>query len=183
MLPAGYMLKKIVLRPAGIEADSVIDIYSVSNCISPNLSNYESYWRHNGYWLFDTADIIASITEGAGIDTAELTLFYYELFEQEFGDQSHTWSSIVPDLNFPTAVAVPSVKLLQGYDVSTYSQRNKAECSPLSCCMLAAELSVNRHCLFDTFDEAKTALESGKFENSEPGPFRILAVYTVGQEV
>jgi hypothetical protein len=28
-------------------------------------------------------------------------------------------------------------------------------------------------------DEAISALEAGVFENSEPGPFRILAVYTV----
>ena len=38
---------------------------------------------------------------------------------------------------------------------------------------------VNQHCLFNTQSEAKEALESGKFNDSEPGPFRIFAVYLV----
>jgi hypothetical protein len=32
---------------------------------------------------------------------------------------------------------------------------------------------------FKTFAEAKEALEAGIFENSEHGPYRIFAVYTV----
>jgi hypothetical protein len=37
--------------------------------------------------------------------------------------------------------------------------------------------------LFESFDEAKAALESGKFDNAEPGPHRIFAVYTVTSAV
>ena len=44
---------------------------------------------------------------------------------------------------------------------------------------LAREIAVNRHCLFDSFEQAKAALETGKFDNTEPGPHRIFAVYSV----
>jgi hypothetical protein len=53
------------------------------------------------------------------------------------------------------------------------------ECSPLSCNSLAAAITFNRHCLFESLDQAKQSLETGQFDNSEPGPFRIFAVYTV----
>jgi hypothetical protein len=43
-------------------------------------------------------------------------------------------------------------------------------------------LLTNKHCLFSTFEEAKLALEAGKFEGGgEPGPYRIIAVYTVNR--
>jgi hypothetical protein len=53
-------------------------------------------------------------------------------------------------------------------------------CSPLSCNSLAEKLQVNGHCLFDSFEAAKDALERGQFEHAEPGPYRIIAVYTPG---
>jgi hypothetical protein len=69
---------------------------------------------------------------------------------------------------------------LEGYDVTTFFVGTSPECSPLSCNCLATEISVNGHCLFDTFEQAVQALEAGKLDNSEPGPFRIFAVYTAG---
>jgi hypothetical protein len=57
--------------------------------------------------------------------------------------------------------------------------RTSPECSPLSCNSLATGIVVNRHCLFDSFEQAVRALEAGAFDNSEPGPFRIFAVYKI----
>jgi hypothetical protein len=48
----------------------------------------------------------------------------------------------------------------------------------LSCNGLAAEIETNQHCLLRSLEEAQQLLESGRFDNSEPGPFRILAVYS-----
>jgi len=45
---------------------------------------------------------------------------------------------------------------------------------------LATTIPVNQHCLFGTFEEAKKALESGLFQNSEAGPYRVFSVYTIG---
>jgi hypothetical protein len=42
------------------------------------------------------------------------------------------------------------------------------------------EITGNPHCLFESFEHAKQALEAGAFDNAEPGPFRIFAVYTLG---
>jgi hypothetical protein len=70
-------------------------------------------------------------------------------------------------------------KSLRGFDVTTFSLNNSPECSPLSCNSLATSIPVNEHCLFNAFAEAKEALEAGLFENSEPGPYRVFAVYTV----
>jgi hypothetical protein len=73
----------------------------------------------------------------------------------------------------------PKEKFIEGYDIVTFSQGVSPECSPLSCNNLAADIPTNRHCLLDSFEEAKHLLESGLFNNSEPGPFRIFAVYSV----
>jgi hypothetical protein len=75
-------------------------------------------------------------------------------------------------------VAIPKIKQLEGFDVVSFSLQNSPECSPLSC-SLAQIIPVNRHCLLATFEEAVTALEAGLFDQSEPGPFRFFAVYTV----
>ena len=44
-------------------------------------------------------------------------------------------------------------------------------------------MSVNTHCLFETFDQAKVALDQERFKEGEPGPYRIFAVYTVEEGV
>lgn len=64
-----------------------------------------------------------------------------------------------------------SVSLLRPYLFTS------PECSPLSCCAMAKEMSVNEHCLFRTFAEAKGAIDGGGLNYSEPGPFRVFAVY------
>jgi hypothetical protein len=113
------------------------------------------------------------------IDTSGNTLFYYEVFEKEFDEDSGRWSTFEPETSFPTRVEEPAKARLLGYDVATFQAGTSPECSPLSCNSLATKAAVNRHCLFDTFDHAVQALEAGKFENLEPRPFRILAVYII----
>ena len=66
-----------------------------------------------------------------------------------------------------------------GVDVVTFSGGNAPECSPLSCNSLAKHLSTNEHCLFTTAEEAAMHFENGAFKNSEPGPYRTYAVYSV----
>lgn len=179
MIPVGYMLKKVICRPDWIKASGVHDLYSVSGCISENFADYIQYWRHNGYWLFDTPAVIEQIARDIELNTDGMTLFYYEAFEEEYDEDAQQWLPFGPEPSFATNVEIPKSARLAGYDVATFSQRNKPECSPLSCNGLAAELTVNPHCLFASFDQARASLEAGKFDNSEPGPLRILAVHTV----
>src|SRR5690606_28334973 len=93
-------------------------------------------------------------------------------------DPLHGWQAIVPDSSFPVAVKRPDQRSLAGYDVVTYSCGNAAECSPLSCNALANEFDVNEFCLIPTFEKAFDAVAAGRFNHSEPGPYRIIAVHT-----
>ena len=48
-----------------------------------------------------------------------------------------------------------------------------------SCNGLADEVETNSRCLLDSLERAQHLLENGTFNNSEPGPYRIFAVYSV----
>ena len=177
MIPAGYMAKRVATRPDWIAAKHVSAIYSVSHCMSADFSDYVNYWKHNGYWLFDSPRIIQKLADEHTIDLIGAKLFYYEAYDREF-DQGR-WEAFQPEPSFKTEVIVPTQKTLEGYDVVTFSVRTSAECSPLSCNGLADEIETNQHCLLASLERAQQLLEDGKFKNSEPGPYRILAVYSV----
>jgi len=176
------MLKNVSLRPPTIKNTTVIDIHAVASCMSDNFADYIEHWRHNGYWLFNRPSDMDSIPARDGVDRSRLTLFYYEVHEQEFDEDSNRWVSFEPEASFPTQVARPPSARLQGFDVVSFSAGTAPECSPLSCNALADEVQVNEHCLLATFEEAVTALETGKFADCEPGPFRVFAVYLVERD-
>jgi hypothetical protein len=179
MQPIGYLYKHIALRPDWIKAENVDDIYSLSECISRNFSDYINYWKHNGYWLFDSPAIIETLAEEHSLPLDGLRIFYYEVYEEEYDYDIARWEPLAPEASFITNVQMPEHKTLEGYDVTTFMARTSPECSPLSCNGLAETTITNRHCLFNTFEEARSAIEYGTFKNSEPGPYRIIAVYSV----
>lgn len=76
MVPAGYMAKHVRKRPDWLAAPYVIDIYSVSNCQSEDFADYISFWKHNGYWFFDSPEVIKSIATEHSISLKETSLFY-----------------------------------------------------------------------------------------------------------
>ncbi|GHT15097.1 hypothetical protein FACS1894170_12570 [Planctomycetales bacterium] len=59
------------------------DVYSVSSCISDDFMDYIDYWKHNGYWFFDSPKIIDELAQLEDIDLSGNTLFYYEAFFDE----------------------------------------------------------------------------------------------------
>ena len=178
MIPAGYMAKRVLQRPSTIDVPHVNDVYSVSDCISPVFAPFIDYWRHNGYWLFDSAAVIAELARDHAINLEGTTLFYYEVSEYQFDG---AWEPFEREASFPTCVIRPESKKLEGFDVVSFYAGTSPECSPLSCNALASQTKVNEHCLLESEREAKHLLESGYFENSEPGPYRIFAVYSVDQ--
>jgi hypothetical protein len=177
MTPAGYLAKRVCMRPDWLRAPQVTDIYSVSGCVSEVFDDYVDYWKHNGFWLFDSPEIIHNLAQENSINLAGPMLFYYEVYEKEFDGE--TWHPYEPDSSFNTSVVVPVDKHLEGFDVVTFWSRNVPECSPLSCNHLAQELSTNSHCLFSSFEDAEINLTNGTFNKSEPGPYRIFSVYSV----
>lgn len=178
MVPAGYMAKRVCRKPGWLKASQVVDIFSVSSCVSEDFADYIKYWRHNGYWLFDSPEIIRGIARENSIDLGGTTLFYYEVYEMEFDGKG--WHPFEAGNSFPTNVIPPSQSKLEGFDVVTFSVKTSPECSPLSCNHLADKVDTNEHCLLASFEQAEHTLNEGIFENSEPGPFRIFSVHSVG---
>ena len=149
------MAKRISNNPDWIKADHVKDLFSVSGCISHEFADYISHWKHNGYWFFDSPEVIKALANSESISVAGTTIFYYEVYEKQYADG---WSTFEPEESIKTNVIEPKEKHLEGFDVVTFSGGASPECSPLSCCALASELSTNEHCLLRTFDEAKRHL-------------------------
>jgi hypothetical protein len=182
MIPMGYMAKFISDQPAGLHCHHVKAIYSVSSCISEDFCDWINEWKHNGYWMFNSPKIILDIARRQNIDLTAATLCYYELYEYEY-DSGAKWLPCEPEPSWPVKVDLPQSKAFRGFDITTFSVHTSVECSPLSCNELCAEIRVNSCCLLDSFEEAKALLESGKLENSEPGPYRIISVSTVPWEL
>jgi len=178
MTPAGYMAKKIESCPQWLKAAGVYDICSVSGCVSRYFCDYIQYWKHNGYWLFDSPEHIEEVARAEAVDLAQHRLFYYEVYEKEFDENSNVWVFFQPEKSFKTNVTVPREKKLEGYDVVNFSVRTSPECSPLSCNHLAETIPVSEHCLLASLEKSVELIESGAFNNSEPGPYRIFAVYS-----
>jgi hypothetical protein len=182
MIPLGYLAKRSCKKPEGFNGQghdlpNVVDIYSVGSCVNDDFADYINFWKHNGYWLFDSPEIIQAVAKENSIDLQGTILFYYEAHDLQLTKEG--WQPFSSEPTIPTNVILPSQKKLEGFDVVTFFAGNSPECSPLSCCYLAKELRTNSHCLFESFAEAETSLNSGKFEGSEPGPHRIFAVYSV----
>jgi hypothetical protein len=178
MHPLGYLYKQVAARPSWIKASSVVDIYSLSGCVSPNFADYINYWKHNGYWLFNSPGEIESLAVEHSISLQGMKLFYYEAYEQEYDDQSQAWVPYEPEASFGTSVLEPERKILEGFDVTCFTVHTTPECSPLSCNACAETLPTNSHCLFSTFEDAVYAIESGAFASAEPGPYRVIAIYS-----
>ena len=179
MRPIGYLYKQVNDQVEWLKAEHVKDVYSLSGHVSANFADYINYWQHNGYWLFNSPGLIRQLAAEHSITLSRLKLFYYEAYEREYDADSQEWYDFEPEASFDTDVVLPASKILEGFDVVTFSVGTSPECSPLSCNALAQMLPTNEHCLFQSFDLAKSALEEGKFKNGEPGPYRIIAVFSV----
>jgi hypothetical protein len=177
MIPVGYMAKRTCEQPEEFNLRNVHDIYSVGSCVNADFADYFNYWKHNGYWLFDSPDAIRAVAAENAISLHSTKLFYYEAHEMELAEDG--WREFSPEPSIPTKVLVPLSKSLEGFDVVTCETGRGPDHSPLSCNGLADEFEINSHCLFDSFRDAFDNLNAGKFTKCEPGPYRIFAVYSV----
>jgi hypothetical protein len=177
MIPVGYMAKRIREKPEFVHAPCVVDIYSVSADVNDNFADYIEFWKHNGFWFFDSPEIIGEVAKENSIDLSGTSLFYYEAHEMEFDGQK--WRPFTPEASIETNVKLPLRKILEGFDVVTFFAGNSPECSPLSCNGLADEIPTNCHCLLESFESAESSVNLGRFAGGEPGPYRIFAVYSV----
>src|SRR5882757_3953962 len=105
MIPVGYMAKRVSKKPDWLQAPHIIDIYSISNCQSEDFADYISYWRHNGYWFFDSPEIIKNIATEHSIPLQGTSLFYYEVYEMEFDGER--WQAFFPRSVISDQCALP----------------------------------------------------------------------------
>lgn len=177
MIPAGYMYKRTAPNPGWFENGAFAEIYSASACVSDRFCDYIHHWMHNGFWFFDRPQIMHEVAEREGVELDGFTLLYYEAFEQQFDEKTRAWEPLGEMLR-PLKVKPPAHKQFHGFDIACFQCGNQAECSPLACNSLWRDAPVNDHCLLATLEQTKEALESDLFKGAEPGPYRILAVYT-----
>jgi len=176
MIPLGCMAKRVHTKPDRFHASHVADIYSVSNCNCEDLAENIQYWKHNGYWFFDSPDTIKENS----IQLEGTLLFYYQAGEMECDGER--WGSWSQEQTFRTQVAPPSWKKLKGFEVANFTARTFPECSGLSCSSWATELPTNAHCSFDSFEEAEANVTPGAFnasDSSEPGHYGIFSAYSL----
>ena len=182
MRPIGYMYKRVAAAPDWLKAPQVKDIYALSGCVSADFADYIKFWRHNGFWLFDSPGIMQALADEHALSLEGLQLFYYEAHDLQFDQSLGQWEPFAPEPSFETKVEPPTTASLEGFDVTSFYAGSSPECSPLSCNSLAKNIDTNSHCLFSTFEAAVRALEKGHFHDGEPGPYRIIGVYSVDNQ-
>jgi hypothetical protein len=183
MIPAGYLLKRVAPPPGWLPGPHIIDVCSVSDCVNENVVELQKSWLHNGFGLANDPQMLMQAGL-SGEEGEDAVLFYYEVFEQEI--ESDGWSvdptcwrpvSTLRSASIENRVEVPDAGAaeLLGYDVVV--SNDFLEHSPLSCNSVASELGANAHCLFDTFEQAKRAINEGGFGGGcEDGTYRIMSV-------
>jgi hypothetical protein len=49
----GYFPKHVLTRPDWLKAAGVLEVCSVSECVSPGPDDWISHWAHNDLWLYN----------------------------------------------------------------------------------------------------------------------------------
>src|SRR5215208_6131813 len=100
MIDAGYMAKRISPKPDWIRVPGVVDIGSVSYCISKPFCDYIGHWKHNGYWFFDSPALIRGIASAESVDLSAHRLFFYQVYELQFDEERRAWQPFEVDPAF-----------------------------------------------------------------------------------
>jgi hypothetical protein len=124
MVPVGYMAKHVSRDVAWIDAQGVADVASVQSCMSHDFADYIRFWKHNGWWFFDSPQVIRDVAREHEIDLTATELFYYEVHELQFDEETRVWSPFAPEPGFTTQVTVPSERRLEGYDCRPVLRRH-----------------------------------------------------------
>ena len=172
-IPMGYFPKRTSKKPDWLQTPRVVEICSVSDCVSKPPTGWINRWLHNALWVFDSPTIAWDVVP---VDQwSEFDLYAYRLFpvEYESGEQNA--------FEIPRLIVVPisdSFEFL-GFDAVSRSLGTHFECSPLSCNGAASDHEVNKYCLVNDSDSAfRLAREfSEGGSGTEPGPYYVAEVF------
>lgn len=194
MIPAGYLLKRTVPPPGWLlpAVSHVTEVCSVASCVNDNVVDPQSCWKHNGFGLANSPQVLWGLAQESDGELVGSRLFYYAALEAEIESDGWTFdsekwrpisraaSSDVADDIAPPGADVALILL--GYDVVVFN--DFLEHSPLSCNSIAAVARVNEFCLFNEVDEARSAIDSGLFGGGcEEGIYKIFSVSVYRQPV
>jgi hypothetical protein len=165
----GYFPKRTEV-PCGWNASAnVSECCSVSTCLVPAPDGWIDKWLHNELGFYDDPSTARSV---AVDDPSLFSIFAYRLLPKKF---EHGEALPLTVQNVSPEPLSPRFKSL-GWDVVTKSLSHFFECSPLSCCNLAAEVPVNRFCLLDSLESAELFAEYASRTEPEPGPYFVFEV-------
>ena len=172
MIDVGYFVKRVESRPEWLQAAGVVEICSVSNCVSQPPDDWIDRWLHNDLGFFDrVSDAMAIVPPD---DRSAYRLFAYRLYPARFQNGSPQPFVVPATVADPVLPAFRSL----GFDAVSKSMDSILgfECSPLSCNSMAAEVGTNEHCLFESLEAAIAGATRFSVEQPEPGDYYVLEV-------
>ena len=89
MIPVGYMAKRMPQSDDWLEhmkGPLSSAVYSVGSSVNDDFADYVNYWKHNGWWFFDSPAAIQEVAREHSINLDDTLLFFYEVYEFEFHD-------------------------------------------------------------------------------------------------
>ena len=173
MIHGGFGVRRIEPNPFRDAAPGVLEICSVSDCISHRPGDWIPSWLHNDFGWFNTpADAMRIIPDG---EADSYRLFAYLLHPRLFRRGKPHGIDVPENLN---PEPVPANFRSLGFDAVSRSETTTVgfDCSPLSCNGMAAELPANMHCLLPSLDEAIAAAARFSIEQPEPGDYYVVEV-------
>jgi len=188
----GYLLKRSEKPAAWTAGPRVLEICSVSTCITRRPDNWVDRWDFNEAGYYSTPELASAAAPSERVDLYRL--FAYELFPLRF----HPLGS-VNAIGFAQVFGselhpVPDQRPLQdmhflGYDIVQQSQESANiespgqtclgggfGCSPLSCVPYPLS-TVNQFCLVDRWEDAVTTALLFAKEQPEEGYYYIFGVW------
>lgn len=177
----GFLTRKVAGRPEWLDAvANIVDIASVSGCISRLPLDRWDWWLHNHAGFYNDPETAWKIVPEDERDSYEL--FAYRVFLAVFGESGRqdgfpfdtAGCGVAPCADEPDLSGFERL----GFDVVSWTYGAFLECSPLSCNRMAEEYAVNSHCLLDDDAQALALAESlARGEPlAEPGPYVVVEV-------
>jgi hypothetical protein len=172
----GFFPKKTARPDSWFGGSPVLEICSVSDCISKAPEDWINHWKHNmTWWVYDTEELARSVV---GDDLASYDMYAYTVFPVVFDGETES----------PVDVTSTARGNLAGFDFLGYDAVSQEQSgapfshSPLSCNRGFDQYRVNCYCLLDDLGEAwrithEIARDAKATNTWEPGVYYLCEVH------
>jgi hypothetical protein len=173
LIDGGFFPKLVAPRPDWLKVASVVEICSVSECVSPGPPDWIKQWLHNSWGWFNCMKDALRVVPPA--ERGKYRLFAYRLHSDFWRDGAPVQVIVPSDV---TPEPTPRTFRSLGFDAANSNAVGVLglECSPLSCNSGAEKLPANEHCLFSSLDAAIAGARDFSSGNWEPGDYYVVEV-------